>query len=82
MARKWMGVKLRIENCTIKALTSSEFYGIKNYIKQFRTFTWIRTDCQSIIKKSGAVAQVGERLNGIQEVVGSIPISSTKIVRG
>jgi hypothetical protein len=27
----------------------------------------------------GAVAQLGERLNGIQEVVGSIPISSTNI---
>jgi hypothetical protein len=26
---------------------------------------------------NGAVAQLGERLNGIQEVVGSIPISST-----
>jgi hypothetical protein len=26
----------------------------------------------------GAVAQLGERLNGIQEVVGSTPISSTK----
>jgi hypothetical protein len=25
----------------------------------------------------GAVAQLGERLNGIQEVVGSIPSSST-----
>ena len=25
----------------------------------------------------GAVAQLGERLNGIQEAVGSIPISST-----
>lgn len=25
----------------------------------------------------GAVAQLGERLNGIQKVVGSIPISST-----
>ena len=27
----------------------------------------------------GAVAQLGERVNGIHEVVGSIPISSTKI---
>jgi hypothetical protein len=27
----------------------------------------------------GAVAQLGERLNGIQEVVGSIPIGSTII---
>ena len=26
----------------------------------------------------GAVAQLGERLNGIQEVTGSIPVSSTK----
>ena len=26
----------------------------------------------------GAIAQLGERLNGIQEVVGSIPIISTK----
>ncbi len=25
----------------------------------------------------GAIAQLGERLNGIQEVVGSIPIGST-----
>ena len=28
----------------------------------------------------GAVAQLGERLNGIQEVVGSIPSSSTSII--
>jgi hypothetical protein len=27
----------------------------------------------------GAVAQLGERLNGIQEVVGSTPIGSTKM---
>ncbi len=27
----------------------------------------------------GAVAQLGERLNGIQEVVGSIPIGSTML---
>ena len=28
----------------------------------------------------GAIAQLGERLNGIQEVVGSIPIGSTNPV--
>ena len=28
----------------------------------------------------GAVAQLGERFNGIEEVVGSIPISSTKFL--
>ncbi len=27
--------------------------------------------------KYGAIAQLGERLNGIQEVTGSIPVSST-----
>ena len=31
---------------------------------------------------SGAIAQLGERLNGIQEVVGSIPIGSTKFIKG
>ena len=30
----------------------------------------------------GVVAQLGERLNGIQEVVGSIPISSTNVKPG
>ena len=30
----------------------------------------------------GAVAQLGERMNGIHEVVGSIPISSTKKTKG
>ena len=29
----------------------------------------------------GAVAQLGERLNGIQEVRGSIPLSSTMGIR-
>ncbi len=28
--------------------------------------------------RDGALAQLGERLNGIQEVSGSIPLSSTK----
>ena len=31
-------------------------------------------DCLKIL---GAIAQLGERLNGIQEVTGSIPVSST-----
>ena len=30
----------------------------------------------------GAIAQLGERLNGIQEVGGSIPPSSTKKIKG
>ena len=29
----------------------------------------------------GDIAQLGERLNGIQEVVGSIPIISTKLIK-
>jgi PAS domain S-box-containing protein len=33
--------------------------------------------CADTLPWRGAVAQLGERLNGIQEVVGSIPISST-----
>ena len=30
---------------------------------------------------TGAVAQLGERLHGMQEVVGSIPISSTILIK-
>ena len=33
-------------------------------------------------QEQGAIAQLGERLNGIQEVVGSIPISSTNKNKG
>ena len=33
-------------------------------------------------RTSGAVAQLGERLNGIQEADGSIPFSSTKDNKG
>ena len=46
----------------------------------FRCLTFKNLFC--IVKvASGAVAQLGERLNGIQEVVGSIPIGSTKILQ-
>ena len=31
-------------------------------------------------KKRGAIAQLGERFNGIEEVVGSIPSGSTKFL--
>ena len=31
--------------------------------------------------RNGAIAQLGERLNGIQEVVGSIPIGSTNKIK-
>ena len=33
-------------------------------------------------KEFGAIAQLGERLNGIQEVVGSIPSGSTNKIKG
>ena len=33
-------------------------------------------------QRCGAVAQLGERLNGIQEAVGSIPSSSTRKIKG
>ncbi len=32
-------------------------------------------------RKCGAIAQLGERLNGIQEVSGSIPLSSTTLFK-
>ena len=34
------------------------------------------------LEEDGAVAQLGARLNGIQEVTGSIPVSSTFVYKG
>ena len=42
-----------------------------------RRAAFCRFDSSVKLFKSGPVAQLGERLNGIQEVVGSIPIGST-----
>jgi hypothetical protein len=37
-----------------------------------------RESCYRVVLPSGAVAQLGARVNGIHEVTGSIPVSSTK----
>jgi hypothetical protein len=36
---------------------------------------------QAIADEFGAIAQLGERYNGIVEVSGSIPLGSTKTIR-
>ena len=36
-----------------------------------------RSHAENQLRLDGAIAQLGERLNGIQEVSGSIPLSST-----
>ena len=46
----------------------------------FGAVSYSYPDSSLIPAKRGAVAQLGERLNGIQEVVGSIPIGSTMIL--
>ncbi len=40
-----------------------------------------RTRSNRALTHGGAIAQLGERLNGIQEVVGSIPIGSTNVFK-
>ena len=35
-----------------------------------------------IVKRLGGVAQLGERLHGMQEAIGSIPFTSTNFIRG
>ena len=45
-----------------------------------RKTEWVVTE--SLKNSQGAIAQLGERLNGIQEVSGSIPLSSTKKYQG
>ena len=34
------------------------------------------------VKIFGGIAQLGERLHGMQEVIGSIPFTSTKVIDG
>jgi hypothetical protein len=46
----------------------------------FPSFGSVPITQHSIVPCRGAVAQLGERLNGIQEVEGSIPFGSTKIL--
>ena len=36
----------------------------------------------NIRRQRGGIAQLGERLNGIQEVAGSIPTTSTTVIKG
>jgi hypothetical protein len=38
---------------------------------------YVSVACRNITQNSGAVAQLGERYNGIVEVRGSIPLGST-----
>jgi hypothetical protein len=44
-------------------------------LPEIRRRIWPRASAPA---RDGAIAQLGERLNGIQEVVGSIPSGSTK----
>ena len=36
----------------------------------------------SAVQRFGAIAQLGERYNGIVEVIGSIPFGSTNSIKG
>ena len=42
-----------------------------------RIYLWARLNSAGL-KKNGGIAQLGERLHGMQEVSGSIPLTSTK----
>ena len=46
-----------------------------------RLYAIIAKLIDSVTAKYGGIAQLGERLNGIQEVSGSIPLISTKNLR-
>ena len=44
---------------------------------------WVKGDRRKVAElNEGAIAQLGERYNGIVEVSGSIPLSSTNFPRG
>ena len=50
----------------------------KKFSKLKKKYLTIQVLSDSILLAHGGIAQLGERLNGIQEVSGSIPLISTK----
>ncbi len=52
--------------------------GFKKLMEEISKCELICSNCHRLRTFKGDVAQLGERLNGIQEVVGSIPIVSTR----
>jgi hypothetical protein len=40
---------------------------------------FVKAKVETHFKKNGGIAQLGERLHGMQEVSGSIPLTSTKM---
>ena len=53
---------------------------VSNYVFcTFRLFICYNSSLYQI--RNGAVAQLGERLNGIQKVAGSTPVSSTAVFK-
>lgn len=67
---------LVVERCKIPAVGDD---AIANFLTSILPVDILRGSCRASMEagNAGGVAQLGERLNGIQEVVGSIPISST-----
>lgn len=51
---------------------------LKKYVDSFDLFYILGSNESLLISYYGGIAQLGERLNGIQKVSGSIPLTSTK----
>src|SRR6476646_726828 len=65
-----------VERCKIPAVGS---FAIANFLTSIIPLDILRGSCRAQfvpIGNAGGVAQLGERLNGIQEVRGSIPLTS------
>ena len=53
---------------------------IKNDVDSYQPVTYYSGVSNTDTFIEGAIAQLGERLHGMQEVSGSIPLSSTKLL--
>ena len=58
------------------------FFSLQRHSGRFSAFAIGRCRRRGGEEVFGAIAQLGERLNGIQEVGGSIPPGSTKFFKG
>ena len=65
----------------MRVLTEVQFFLLKKGSPLITAPVYEMDGAVKVWKVYGAVAQLGERYNGIVEVSGSIPLSSTKLLR-
>ena len=70
---------MRHDDLSLRHTLAQDFYSILDFFLDRMKHVAYNIFCRQdkLVDVSGGIAQLGERLNGIQEVSGSIPLIST-----